>query len=148
MRDRFLRLAAKLGLGTMLALGSTPLRAEEGDVSALACEFKAGNSWSYAKGDFESKTSSPLAFEIIGIDLEAQIARIKGTAEGQGSPLRIVRALNANHFLEVVNEGFLNLTTIYDKDPATGRRPAVHSRHFGVLGQPVFAQYTGTCTEK
>lgn len=53
--------------------------------------------------------------------------------------LRIVRALNANSFLEVVDEGFLNLTTIYDLDPATGTYPAVHSRHFGVIGQPVFA---------
>ena len=42
--------------------------------------------------------------------------------DGREKPgaLKIVRAINANHFLEVVNEGFLNLTTIYDKDP----RPA------------------------
>jgi len=59
-----------------------------------------------------------------------------------------VRALNANHFLEVANEGFLNLTTVYDKDPTTGTHPAVHSRHLGVLGEPVFAQYAGFCTEK
>ncbi len=56
-----------------------------------------------------------------------------------------MRAINANHFIEAVNEGFLNLTTIYDKDPATGLYPAVHSRHFGILGQPVFGQYTGSC---
>ena len=62
--------------------------------------------------------------------------------------LKIVRAINANHFLEVVNEGFLNLTTVYDKDATSGTYPAVHSRHFGVLGQPVVAQYAGTCTAK
>jgi hypothetical protein len=44
-----------------------------------------------------------------------------------------------------MNEGFLNLTTVYDKDAATGTYPAVHSRHFGLMGQPVFAQYAGTC---
>ncbi len=55
--------------------------------------------------------------------------------------------MNANHFLEVVNEGFLNLTTVYDKDPKTGLHPAVHSRHLGLVGQPVFGQYTGTCKE-
>ena len=80
-----------------------------------------------------------------GIDLEAQSARLlTGTGDGAGT-LRIVRALNANHFLEVVNEGFLNLTTIYDIDPTTGLYPAVHSRHLGLLGQPVFAQYSGEC---
>ena len=61
---------------------------------------------------------------------------------------KIVRAINANHFLEVMNEGFLNLTTVYDKDATTGAYPAVHSRHFGLMGQPVFAQYAGTCTPK
>ena len=64
------------------------------------------------------------------------------------STLRAVRALNANHFLEVANEGFWNITTIYDRDPATGKYPAVHSRHFGLFGQPVFAQYAGTCVPK
>ena len=77
--------------------------------------------------------------------MEGQAARLlTGNAGGAGT-LRIVRAINANHYLEVVTEGFLNLTTIYDRDPATGTFPAVHSRHFGLLGQPVFAQYTGVC---
>jgi hypothetical protein len=60
----------------------------------------------------------------------------------------VVRAINANHYLEVVNEGFLNLTTVYDKDEKTGKYPAVHSRHFGILGQPVFGQYTGFCSDE
>ncbi|MEM1371380.1 MAG: hypothetical protein AAGG72_04020 [Pseudomonadota bacterium] len=59
--------------------------------------------------------------------------------------LRIVRALNANHFLEAVTGGFLNLTTVYDPAPGSTKHPAVHSRHFGVLGEPVYAQYTGFC---
>jgi len=59
-----------------------------------------------------------------------------------------VRALNANSFLEVANEGFLNLTTVYDRDSTSGTYPAVHSRHFGILGQPIFAQYAGSCTAK
>ena len=38
------------------------------------------------------------------------------------------------HFLEVVTEGFLNITTVYDKDDTKGAYPAVHSRHFGHVG--------------
>ena len=60
----------------------------------------------------------------------------------------MVRALNANHYLEVAQEGFLNVTTVYDLDPATNSRPAIHSRHLGLLGQPIFAQYAGFCTAR
>jgi len=54
-----------------------------------------------------------------------------------------VQAVNAMHFLEVVTEGFLHITTIYDKDEARGAYPAVHSRHFGLLGQPIVTQFQG-----
>ena len=89
-----------------------------------------------------------LTFEITEVDLDGQSARLLTDGHDNPGTLKIVRAINANHFLEVVNEGFLNLTTVYDKDPATGAHPAVHSRHFGLLGQPVFAQYAGSCTAK
>ena len=69
------------------------------------------------------------------------------TAEGKGT-LRIVRALGATHFLEVVAEGYLNMTTVYQKDEKHGVYPAVHSRHFGLFGEPLIAQYTGACTAK
>ena len=68
-------------------------------------------------------------------------------ARGTGR-LRVMRAVNAVHFLEVVTEGFLNVTTIYDKDEAKGAYPAVHSRHFGLLGQPIVSQYEGYCEAK
>jgi hypothetical protein len=44
-----------------------------------------------------------------------------------------------------VTEGFLNITTIYAKDEKRGVHPAVHSRHFGLFGEPLIAQYTGAC---
>jgi len=56
-----------------------------------------------------------------------------------------VQAVNAMHFLEVVTEGFLHITTVYDKDEAKGAYPAVHSRHFGLFGQPLVTQYQGFC---
>lgn len=114
----------------------------------FVCSFKTGTSWSYAKGEFKTTPPSPLTFEIADINLDAQSARLITDGRERPGTLKIVRAVNANHFIEVVNEGFLNLTTIYDKDAATGTYPAVHSRHFGILGQPVFAQYAGSCASK
>jgi hypothetical protein len=114
------------------------------------CSFETGTSWNYDGGNFKPATPEPLTFEIAAIDLDKQSAQLVNAGGGgtSSAALKIVRAINANHFLEVVNEGFLNLTTIYDKDATSGVYPAVHSRHFGVLGQPVFAQYAGTCTAK
>jgi len=112
------------------------------------CTFETGHAWSYKEGEFSSKAPALLTFEITEIDLDGQSARLLTDGHDNPGTLKIVRAINANHFLEVVNEGFLNLTTVYDKDPETGAHPAVHSRHFGLLGQPVFAQYAGSCTAK
>ncbi len=114
----------------------------------LDCSFTGGASWSYDAGHYTSKEPSPLAFSIEEIDLDQQKATLKAETGAKGGKLSVVRAINANHFLEAVNEGFLNLTTVYDKDPNLGKYPAVHSRHFGLLGQPVFGQYTGFCTDK
>ena len=133
----------------VLLMGLTTAHAEDADTppARLVCTFATGTSVVYDGGAFTSKAASPLSFSITKIDLEGQSAALT-TGESQDPvSLRNVRAVNANHFLEVVNEGFLNLTTIYDKDPKTGLHPAVHSRHLGLIGQPVFGQYTGTCTE-
>ena len=135
-------------VATALMLGAAPVAAEDDAGPArLVCTFSNGTSVSYEAGTFATKPAAPLSFDITKIDLDGQSAALT-TGEGQEpASLRIVRAVNANHFLEVVNEGFLNLTTIYDKDPKTGLHPAVHSRHLGLVGQPVFGQYTGTCAE-
>lgn len=128
------------------AAGSTSWADERGPTH-FACDFSTGYSWTYDAGKFRSEPAKDLAFEIGSIDLDKQSATL--ILDGKpANPLKIVRALNANTFLEVVNEGFLNITTVYDRDPATGTYPAVHSRHFGLFGQPMFAQYAGTCTTK
>lgn len=139
-------LAALCGAGWALMPG-TSFAAGEGGPQALVCSFEKGNSWSYDAGAYKSATPSALSFEISDIDLEKQSA-VLTTGDKQAGALRVVRALNANSFLEVANEGFLNLTTVYDLDAATGNYPAVHSRHFGILGQPIFAQYAGSCKAK
>jgi hypothetical protein len=112
------------------------------------CTFDAGTAWTFDAGKFTQKSPAPIKLEIANVDLARQDATLASDAGKAPGALKIVRAINANHFLEVVNEGFLNLTTVYDKDPASGTYPAVHSRHFGVLGQPVVSQYAGTCTAK
>lgn len=128
-------------------MAAAPVFGAEEMPTHFVCAFDQGHIWSYEAGRFTSETPSALTLEISDIDLEAQSAKLVMDAQ-RNATLRIVRALNANHFLEVANEGFLNLTTIYDLDPANGVYPAVHSRHFGLLGQPVFAQYAGTCKAK
>lgn len=132
-----------LSLAFLLALAQArPLVASEAET--LRCTFASGTSLAYSSGVYETSPASPLAFDITGIDLEGQRATLR-TASGKGE-LKVVRAVNANHFIEVVNEGFLNLTTVYDIDPRRQAHPAVHSRHLGLLGEPVVAQYHGFCT--
>jgi hypothetical protein len=140
--------AARLAAVAVLLSGAvaTVEPRAEGVEKSLACEFEGGTSSSYAGGTFMSRAPLPLRFSVVDIDLEQQSARLRtASSDAPSGTLRVIRALNANHFLEVVPEGFLNITTIYDIDPVLGAYPAVHSRHLGLLGQPVFAQYTGMC---
>jgi len=120
--------------------------AEASEPKGFVCTFSAGSAHSYQDGRFASETVAPLSFGISTIDAVAQTANLE-TARGTGQ-LKVVHAVNAMHFLEVVTEGFLHITTIYDKDEAKGAYPAVHSRHFGILGQPVVTQYQGFCEAK
>lgn len=111
-----------------------------------SCAFNVGTARTYDKGRFKPEKASKVAFEIDKIAVDQQTAQIK-RGETVGT-LRVVRAVNALHFLEVVGEGFMNVTTVYDRDAKATKHPAVHSRHFGVLGQPIFAQYQGLCTAR
>lgn len=145
------RARAFAGLALMLAmfpgLAGERAVAAEGLPKALDCTFEAGTSVAYAGGDYKASAANRLTFRIDAIDLEGQRAELQTEKGGKGE-LRVVRAVNANHFLEVVNEGFLNITTVYDLDPQRKAHPAVHSRHLGLLGEPIIAQYYGFCTEK
>lgn len=137
-------MAAVSAIGSTVTVG-TALAAPEDGPRRFRCEFSAGAVQTFDKGAFVSAKAAPLSFELVDIDLDGQSAKLVATSGAAPGGVRVVRAINANHFLEVATEGFLNLTTIYDKDPVTGRYPAIHSRHFGLLGQPVYGQYTGSC---
>jgi hypothetical protein len=128
----------------LLALAAGTAVADE--PKAFACSFVEGVTHSYEGGKYVAEKAAPLSFGIEAIDAAAQTADLK-TERGTG-PLRVVQAVNAMHFLEVVTEGFLHLTTVYDKDEAKGAYPAVHSRHFGLFGQPLVTQYQGFCEAK
>lgn len=135
-----------LALAGSLALPSAAPATAADEPKAFACSFTSGITHSYDKGRYVSEKAAPFAFNVAAIDAAAQTAEIR-TERGSG-PLRVVQAVNAMHFLEAANEGFLNVTTIYDKDEAKGAYPAVHSRHFAILGQPVVTQYQGFCEAK
>jgi hypothetical protein len=125
-----------------LAMAAAPAAAQ-GAPKGYACTFAKGASQAYAKGSFRARKAEPFTMQIAGIDLAGQRAELV-TPSGKGT-LRIVLAVGANHFLEAVTEGYLNITTVYSRDGKTGLYPAVHSRHFGLFGEPLIAQYTGTC---
>jgi len=135
----------RLGATWLLCLlGGLPPAAA--DPTSYSCSFAAGTAHAYDKGQFVAEKPAPLSFSIGAIDGAAQSAEVR-TERGTGT-LRLVQAVNATHFLEVVTEGYLNVTTVYDKDEATGKYPAVHSRHLAILGQPVVTQYQGFCEAK
>jgi hypothetical protein len=136
------RFAGRLAAGLAALALANPLAAED-TPKTYDCVFKAGSTITYSKGVYRAKPAAVLAFRIGDIDLDGQQAALV-TDKGKGV-LRIVRAVNANHYLEVVTEGFLNMTTIYDRDARRGLHPAAHSRHFGLFGEPVIAQYHGFC---
>ena len=127
----------------VLMFGNPAFAAE--DPKSLTCTFKIGTARAFEKGKFKQVKASPVTFAVADIDAEKQTASLqsgKGTSAGT---VRVVRAVNALHFIEVVGEGFLNVTTVYDKDKPTSPHPAVHSRHFGILGQPIVSHYQGFC---
>jgi hypothetical protein len=128
----------------LLALAPHAQAAE--DPKSFTCTFSTGAAYSYEGGIFKPEKVGPITFEIAAINPELQSADLVTPAGSR--PLRVVRAVNALHFLEVVGEGFLNMTTVYDRDDTKAAHPAVHSRHFGVLGQPVIGQYQGFCQGK
>lgn len=129
--------------GQSLCLAATP--SSDTLSGSVTCTFESGTTTTYVKGHYKSASVMPISFKILAIDLQHQSASLQAGNTTVAAPLRIVRAVNANHFLEVVTEGFLNTTTIYERDPATGLYPAIHSRHFGLFGEPVVAQYYGFC---
>lgn len=139
-----------LGSGLMCAISVCaaallwrPASANAAEEGELTCTFDAGQVLTFEGGTFSQESAAALSFGIANVDLQRQTAELI-TNKGKGE-LRVVQAINANHFLEVVNEGFLNVTTVYEQPYNSGKLPAVHSRHFGVIGQPVVAQYTGSC---
>ncbi len=147
IRFPFVGVSGVLAVIALLVPRWQELHAAEGLPRALSCTFESGSSISYAGGIYEGSPAKPLTFDIGDVDLDGQRAVLQ-TGNGGKGELRVVRAVNANHFLEVVNEGFLNITTVYDVDPQRKAHPAVHSRHLGLLGEPVIAQYYGFCAPK
>lgn len=139
-----MRMRRVLIAGLVLSYAAVGARAE--DPKGFQCTFSTGAAFSYEGGVFKPEKFGPITFEIGHINVEVQSADLEGATGSR--PLRVVRAVNALHFLEVVGEGFLNMTTVYDRDDDKGTFPAVHSRHFGVLGQPVVGQYYGSCLGK
>ena len=137
-------MSVRFSCALILAVLALPAAAAE--PAGFVCTFSAGTAHAYDKGQFLAEKVAPLTFSIAAVNASAQSADLK--TERGTTGLRLVQAVNATHFLEVVTEGYLNITTIYDKDEVSGKYPAVHSRHLAILGQPVVTQYQGFCEAK
>ena len=130
------------GAATVPDMARVPAATAADLPAALACTFLDGGAWSYEKGAFAQKPVDKFAFVVHDIDRTAMSAKLE-RKDGL-AVLRMVQAVDALHFIEVGVEGYLNLTTVYEKQP-NGQHPAVHSRHVAVLGEPLVSQYRGTC---
>jgi hypothetical protein len=137
------RTGAGAAATTMLA-ASVAFAAEP---TAFSCQFDGGTAHAYDKGRFSSEPTGAFGFDITAIDRSAQTATWSN-ARGATGTLRTVLAVDALSLIEVVAAGHLNITTIYDRDTASGKHPAVHSRHTSVIGQPVVSHAVGMCEAK
>lgn len=135
------QLRSILGATLILVMGLS--QAAANDPKTLICDFKVGSAHTYEKGGFKAEKAGAVTFRLAAIDPVRQTAEIASPRGSNG--VRVVRAINALHFIEIVGEGFMNVTTVYDLDQARKAHPAVHSRHFGLLGQPIVSQYRGYC---
>jgi hypothetical protein len=114
--------------------------------TGYVCTFKIGQTHSWEKRRFKREAASPVTLDLAEIAPAQQTAVL--VSGDRRTPVRVIRAVSALHVLEVVGEGFLNVTTIYDREAGTTTYPAVHARHFGVLGQPIVSNYRGACRAK
>ncbi len=111
--------------------------------NAFDCHFKQGGAWTHEDGKYLEEKVKELDLYIRNANAGAGNAMLK--TDNGSAKLKHVAALDANHYLEVTVGGYLNITTIFDQSSKDGGYPAVHSRHFGVLGKPIISQYRGIC---
>ncbi|MBI1386323.1 MAG: hypothetical protein GC150_15560 [Rhizobiales bacterium] len=129
-----------LAVAGLVGVAAIPVEAAP---RAFVCEFADGQSWTYGLTGFSAGQPVKLAFTIQNVD-EAKETAVLVSQTG-GVPLKLVRALDAQHFIEVTVAGFLNITTIYERESGQEDWPAVHSRHLGIIGQPLVSQFRGSC---
>jgi hypothetical protein len=129
-----------------LLVGFVMPAAATDEATGYTCTFTVGAAHAFTKGRFKPTKAGPVTLDIAGVNYAKQEAEL--VSGERRAVLRIIRAVNAVHFLEAVGEGYLNLTTIYDRDTGAITHSAVHSRHFGVLGQAIVSQYRGACLAK
>ena len=131
-------------VGIVSGISSSVVLAASADSGPrYSCSFGSGASWSVDSATFKAGKGAPLAFEISKVSRKKRTAEL--TTKSGRTEVKLVAAIDALHFIEVTVSGYLSLTTIYgDGD----RMPAVHSRHLGIVGQPVGGQLTGFCDRK
>lgn len=121
-------------------------------VRTLACTFTvmAKGSWTN-DGPAPEIESSTLAFRFESINTDEASADVLGRFGS--SPVVAQASGDYLHFIQVLDEGPLYSTTVFNRETPDGRLLAVHSRHehrdmalIGVTSSP--EQYYGDCEER
>ena len=92
-----------VGIMVALSYATGAGTANASDPKALACTFASGRAHTFEKGRFKPVKASAVKIAIGDIDADKQTAKLLGG--GGATALRVVRAVNALHFIEIVGEG-------------------------------------------
>ena len=112
---------------------------------SFRCKFSHGQVTNFDNGRPVTERDTGMGeFVLDQINTKDATARLIGNAGTE--TLRVLDGGDLVHLVEVTGAGNMNITTIYNfRDKNKGTLPAVHSRHIGLLGDPMPSQYVGLC---
>lgn len=134
----------------LISLCSISAFAEERPLDKIAgftCEFPTStvNDWQEEAPAPALRKDQKFSFRLDSIDAAKGTAKIIGT--GGASNLKVMPYPESLHFIEAMESGNVNLTTIYNSPTKDGKYKAVHSRHMKI-GDPLPSQGYGFCRPK
>jgi hypothetical protein len=148
------------GLALLLAGGFTAqtghAQSKLASVKAVRCQFQLYAIGNWAKdgvpqGEIK-KLASPINLMFDSINVEDGTAAAAGVLVGSATstPIIVQQSGSYLHFVQILRDGPLYTTTIFDKESTPGKLRAMHTRHaYADFDMPGFTskpeQYYGEC---